>query len=79
MSMATVTSKGQITIPKNIRVLLGLQSGDKISFIVDDQGVVSVIPVTKRVTSIKGIVSKPKKPVSIEEMNATVREKGARG
>jgi AbrB family looped-hinge helix DNA binding protein len=78
MSAATITSKGQITIPRDIRALLKLQSGDKVSFVVNDQGMVNFIPVTKSVTRLKGIVSKPAKPVSIEAMNATIRAKGSR-
>ncbi len=78
MSAATITSKGQITIPKNIRALLGLQCGDKISFVVNEQGAVNFVPVTKSIITLKGIVTKPKKPVSIEDMNATVRARAGR-
>jgi len=78
MTAATITSKGQITIPKDIRSLLSLQSGDRIDFVVDDQGKVSFIPVTKNVTSLKGIVAKPAKPVSIEDMDATIKSRGSR-
>ncbi len=73
MSAATITSKGQITIPKDVRSLLGLESGDKVSFIVDDQGAVSFVPMTKEVTTLKGIVAKPSQPVSVETMKATVK------
>lgn len=76
MSAATITSKGQITIPKTIRSLLGLQTGDKISFFVSNEGTVNFIPVTKSISTLKGIVGKPVKPVSIEDMNTTVKEKG---
>ncbi len=36
---AKVMSKGQITIPKKIRAVLGVESGDRVTFIVDDKGV----------------------------------------
>jgi AbrB family looped-hinge helix DNA binding protein len=78
MSAATITSKGQITIPKDVRARLGLHSGDKISFIFEGDDRVSFIPVTKSVTSLKGIVTKPDKPISIEDMAATVRARGSR-
>lgn len=78
MSAATITSKGQITIPKDVRARLGLHSGDKIDFIFEDNDRVSFIPVTKSVTSLKGIVAKPDKPVSIEDMAATVKVRGGR-
>ncbi|MCU7937443.1 MAG: AbrB/MazE/SpoVT family DNA-binding domain-containing protein [Candidatus Thiodiazotropha sp. (ex Dulcina madagascariensis)] len=78
MSAATITSKGQITIPKEIRDSLDLHTGDKINFIIDDQGKVSFVPATRNVTTLKGIVTKPDKPVSIEDMKATVRARGHR-
>ena len=77
MSTATITSKGQITIPKDIRAFLNLQSGDKINFIVDDQGAVNFVPITKSITTLKGSVAKPSKPVSIDDMNATVKARGS--
>ncbi len=48
MSAATITSKGQITIPKDIRALLDLNTGDKVSFVVDDRGLVNLVPVWNR-------------------------------
>ena len=77
MSTATVTSKGQITIPVDIRAGLGLEAGDRINFVFDDElGRVVFLPATKNVTSLKGIVAKPDTPVSIEDMKATVKAKG---
>lgn len=79
MAAATITSKGQITIPKHIRSLLDLHSGDKINFIVEDSGEVRFVPATQDITTLKGIVAKPKKAVSIEQMNATIKARGSRG
>lgn len=73
MSTATVTSKGQITIPVDIRTGLGLEAGDRINFLMDESGQVIFLPATKSVKSIKGIIAKPKAPVSVEEMKATVK------
>jgi len=78
MSAATITSKGQITIPKDVRARLGLHSGDKIDFIFEGNDRVSFIPVTKSVTSLKGIVGKPDKTVSIEDMAAAGRPQAGR-
>ena len=78
MSTATITSKGQITIPKDIRAMLDLHSGDKISFILDESGEVRFVPVTRDVTTLKGMVARPEKAVSIEDMKATVRARGGR-
>jgi antitoxin PrlF len=78
MSAATITSKGQITIPKDIRALLDLHSGDKINFIVEESGEVRFLPATQDISTLKGIVSKPQKAVTVEEMKATIKTRGGR-
>jgi len=78
MTTATLSSKGQITIPKFIRDRHHLAAGDKIEFLEDDQGVVTIWPVTQSVTRLKGMIAKPDKPVSIDEMNLAVYELGGK-
>jgi len=78
MSTATMTSKGQITVPKEVRVLLGLHTGTKIKFNVSDSGDVNFSPITESITNLKGIVAKPSKPVSIEDMADTIKVRGSR-
>ena len=75
---ATITSKGQITIPKEAREHLKVKSGDRVKiFILPDRRVV-LLPVLP-VTAIKGIVkSSRRRPPTIEEMDGTVREMAAR-
>jgi antitoxin PrlF len=73
MSIATLTSKGQTTIPLEIRNHLGIQMGDKIEFIIEADGQVRLAALTVDVHDLKGILPKPKKPVSIEEMNQYFR------
>jgi len=75
MAVSTMTSKGQITIPKNIRESLGLETGDKVNFLINDQGVVSLIPVIKDVTILKGLVDRPKHSVTVEEMKTAVKKR----
>jgi antitoxin PrlF len=77
MPVAKITSKGQITIPRRIRKLLNLQAGDSISFLADADGRVSFMPANKSVKALKGIVPRPKQPVSLDDMNATIRSRGA--
>ncbi|MEW6756034.1 MAG: type II toxin-antitoxin system PrlF family antitoxin [Candidatus Latescibacterota bacterium] len=81
MPTATLTSKGQTTIPKGIRDHLGLRSGDRIDFVIDDQGNVVVRPAVTALGELKGLLrDKARKPVTIEEMNAAVRGRaGAAG
>ena len=59
MALATLTNKGQVTIPKAIRTSLGIHSGDKLEFVITDSGEALLIPVTKRVDEVFGILHKP--------------------
>ena len=78
MATATITSKGQITIPKEIRAALNLDTGDRINFVLDAYGKVAFIPATKDVRGLKGCVPKPAVPVSLEDMEATIRTRGGK-
>ena len=77
MATATVTSKGQITLPKTVRERLGVESGDRIEFIESERGFF-IVPATKDIKSLKGVVPKPKKAISIEEMNRAIARQGGR-
>lgn len=78
MTAATVTSKGQVTIPMDVRNRLGLESGDRIEFSFNETtGRYEVFPATRSISSLKGIVKKPDSPVSIDDMNRAIAEKGA--
>ncbi len=76
MTSATITSKGQITIPKDVRARLGIGAGDRVEFVEIQDGVFQIVPATQDVQVLKGIVPKPKKPVSIGQMNQAVAEMG---
>ena len=69
---ATITSKGQVTLPKPIRDRLHLKPGDKIEFLLDETGTLRVVPVTASVTRLKGMVPKPPRIVSLEEMDEAI-------
>lgn len=70
---STVTSKGQITIPKEIRDRLRLRAGDRVEFPVDRQGQVIMRPRNRDFHSLKGMIrSRRKTAVSIEEMNEAI-------
>jgi AbrB family looped-hinge helix DNA binding protein len=78
MATATLTAKGQVTVPKAIRDALGLEPGDRIEFLLDAQGRVTIWPVTEDITALKGIVKYTGPPVSVEDMNAAIRERGGK-
>jgi AbrB family looped-hinge helix DNA binding protein len=78
MPSATLTSKGQLTLPKPIRELLKLGAGDRVDFIVEDDGVVVLRPATTHVRELKGALHRRGlKPLSVEQMNAVIRRRGA--
>jgi len=78
MITATITSKGQITIPKDIRDQLDRHAGDKIRFIEEEDGSINLLPIKKPLSALKGLVAKPQKPVSIAAMNSAVKRKANR-
>lgn len=55
-SLATVTTKGQVTIPSDVRKHLDLNAGDKVVFVVNDDGSVGVRPAQHTLASIRGIL-----------------------
>lgn len=78
MPSATLTSKGQLTLPKAIRDLLRVGVGDRVDFIVKDDGTVVVRPATVDVRELKGLLHrKGLTPLSVEDMNAIIRRRGA--
>ena len=78
MLSATITGKGQITIPKDIRNSLNLGKGDKIEFLPGPDGAVTILPVTADITALKGLVSKPSRDVSLDDMKNAIRNQGGR-
>ncbi len=77
MAAATVTGKGQITIPIEVRQALGIDAGDRVEFVEVEPGRFELVPATRSVTALKGMFGKPKRAVSIEEMNAAIARRGA--
>ncbi|WP_426118657.1 AbrB/MazE/SpoVT family DNA-binding domain-containing protein [Pseudomonas sp. DSP3-2-2] len=78
MATATVTSKGQITIPAQVRASLGLDTGDRIEFVDIGNGKFAIIAATHSVRDLKGLIRKPAKPVSIEDMNLAIETQGSK-
>jgi len=76
LALATLTNKGQVTIPKAIRESLGLHSGDKLEFVLVESGKAYIRPVTKKADDVFGRSHKSeRRPVSIEEMDGKIRQK----
>ena len=76
MTLATLTSKGQITIPKSVRDSLHLQTGDKVDFVITQNGDALLKPVTRKVDEVFGKLHDPdRKPVSVEGMDSAIRQR----
>ena len=77
MPTATLTSKGQTTIPKEIRERLKLKPGDRIDFVVENDGQVTLVPANVDISELRGILPRPAKPASLEDMDEGIREGAA--
>lgn len=77
MATATLTSKGQITIPAQVRDALGVDAGDRVEFVEIAPGRFEFIAATQSVTVLKGMFGKARKAVSIADMNAAIARRGA--
>lgn len=76
MSLATITSKGQVTIPIDVRKSLNLDVGDKIEIIVTKEGEAVLKLLSKKVDDVFGMLKKPnQKVVSIDEMNDAIKNR----
>ena len=69
-----MTSKGQITVPKDVRLKLGLKPGDRVRFIVEADGRVRLLPAKRDISELVGILPKPKRVMSIEEMDEAIHK-----
>lgn len=81
MATSTLTSKGQVTIPKEIRDRLGLKEGDRLAFDLDDQGRVVLRPEPRDpLGRLPGLLRHlaPERPVTIQEMDGAVRKRVVR-
>lgn len=66
----TMTTKGQVTVPREIRDRLGLKSGDKMAFTMLSDGTVVMRPKTRRLADLAGSLTRPGQPkVTVEDMN----------
>lgn len=77
MATATLTSKGQITIPAAVRTALGVDAGDRVEFVEIAPGRYEFIAATGSVTALKQVFGKRTTPVSIDDMNAAIARRGA--
>jgi antitoxin PrlF len=77
MSKATVTYKGQITLPKAVRERLGVQAGDRVSFREIEGGAIVVEADTVDLMELRGSIKPRRRGVSVEDMDRAVRAAAA--
>ncbi len=74
MAAATLTSKGQLTVPKVVRDALHLRPGDRLEFEIEEDGTIRVHPLTRRVAEVFGMFAhRGGKPRSPEEMRENLK------
>jgi len=79
MAAAILTSKGQITIPVQVRTELGVDAGDRIEFVRVGKGEFNIVAATRSVRELSGMLyRKGRKPLSIDEMNAAIAKGASR-
>lgn len=69
---ATLSSKGQATIPKAVRDRLQIKAGDRFKFFFHPDGVIILPKIST--ARLKGMIPKPAQPVSLEEMDRAIAE-----
>ena len=72
MSTATLTTKGQITIPAIVRASLGLETGSRVEFVETANGQYLIVAATQPVQALKGLLRKPDAAISVETMNQMI-------
>ena len=78
MAVSTVTSKGQVTIPKKVRESLRIATGDRVSFVVKSDGTAELRPETVDLRELYGTLEHEGGPVTVEQMKEDIAD-AARG
>jgi AbrB family looped-hinge helix DNA binding protein len=80
MPTSTVTSKGQVTLPKKVREALRVKAGDQVDFVLDAKGEVRVRAGRRDARELRGLLHRPgRKTVTLAEMDDAVARRGERG
>lgn len=74
MTQATVTSKGQLTVPVEVRRALGLRPGSKVEFVATEHGAYELTVKQGSIQELKGMFPAPAVPVTLEQMDDAIAE-----
>jgi antitoxin PrlF len=78
MSESTISSKGQVTIPKAIRTRMHLKAGDRLRFVVEADGSVRLAAATRDVSTLRDILPRPKRRATVDDMQSAIRRRAAK-
>ena len=78
MSESTISSKGQVTIPKAIRTRMRLKVGDRLRFVVEADGSVRLAAATRDVSTLGEILPRPKSRATVDEIQSAIRRRAAK-
>lgn len=78
MAQSTLTAKGQTTVPQAVREHLGLKPGDKLDFVIEADGSVQLRTRKVRIRDLAGMLGKPSRSLSLEEMDEAIAETAAK-
>ncbi len=71
---ATLTSKGQLTVPKAVRDRLRLHPGDKLEFFIRDDGRLEVVAKGADIRRLKAMIPPPRKNISLEQIDQAITD-----
>jgi antitoxin PrlF len=78
MSESTISSKGQVTIPKAIRMRMHLKVGDRLRFVVEADGSVRLAAATRDVSTLRDILPRPGRRATVDDMHSVIRRRAAK-
>jgi AbrB family looped-hinge helix DNA binding protein len=73
VATATITAKGQTTIPKSVRERLHLGPGDRVEFILQDDGTALMVPATLTLAELKASIPPPRRALTFDEIDEAAR------
>ncbi len=74
---STVSAKGQLVIPKEIREALDVKRGDKLDWVLDESGEIRVRVAKGDLLALKGRIKSKGRSVSVDEMDQAVKDAAA--
>jgi AbrB family looped-hinge helix DNA binding protein len=76
VTAVTISSKGQLVLPKQIREQLKLKAGDRVDLQIEDDERIVLRPLKKSLAGLEGFLPRPEQALSLEEMDETISSVG---